>query len=434
MIFGMQPARDVADKSPPRWLTLFGVAAFTISVVIDAAFTSRRWSMLDLQIYRWAGQVTRHSGDLYNLRFPHYQLGFTYTPMAALIFAVISPVALSALKWLIAVGSIASLVATAWLTWGALGYRRQAGRVGLTLATAGLAMWLEPVQQVFWFGQVNVVLMFIVMADLLLPDSRRFKGVGIGLAAGFKLTALIFVPYLLLTRRFLAAGVALATFALTIVGSLILLPDQSRRFWFGGLFASPRWIGNVAFVGNQSLRGALIRLLGSQSASQPYWVACALVVGIGGLLLAAWAARRGSEPLGVVTCAMTGLLISPVSWAHHWVWVVPGLVVAIDLMAGTRARADAGARAGAGRWRWAGWPWLALAALAAPFFVLPQALVPAAMVQGNGVAGPAQLTGDLYVLVGLVALCLVARAVVSGTQSGQPASLADNPRFSSPVP
>jgi alpha-1,2-mannosyltransferase len=394
----MQPA-----TGPPRWLTPFGVAAFAISVVIDAAFASRHWSMLDLQIYRWAGLLARRSGDLYSLHFPHYRLGFTYTPMAALVFAAISPMGLTVLKWLAAIGSIASLVATSWLAWGALGYRRQTGRAGLTLATAGLAMWLEPVQQVLWYGQVNVILMLIVVADLLVPDSRRFKGIGVGLAAGFKLTALIFVPYLLLTRRFLAAGVALGTFALTIAGSLILLPAQSRRFWFGGLFVNPRWIGNVAFVGNQSLRGALTRLLGSQSAAQPYWVACALIVGIGGLMLAAWAARRGNELLGVVTCALTGLLVSPVSWAHHWVWVVPGGVVASHLMAGARA----------GRRSWAGWPWCGLAALAAPFFVLPQALVPAAMVQGHEMGGLPQFTGDLYVIVGLIALCLIARAVLA---------------------
>lgn len=406
MIPWVQPARDVANPPLPRWLNPLGAAAFTISVVIAAVFASRRWSMLDLQIYRWAGLVVRHSGDLYQLHFPHYSLGFTYTPMAALFFAAMSQLALPVLKWLAAIGSIASLVAVSWLTWGALGYRRQAGRVGLTLVTAGLAMWLEPVQQIFWLGQVNLVLMLIVIADLLLPDSRLFKGIGIGLAAGFKLTALIFVPYLLLTRRFRAAGVALATFALTIAGSLIVLPAQSRRFWFGGLFLNPRRIGNVAYVGNQSLRGALMRLLGSGSAAQPYWIAGALLVGIGGLLLAAWVARRGSEMLGVVTCALTGLLISPVSWGHHWVWVVPGLIVAVDVVASTWARED--------RPRWVGWSWLGLAALAAPFFVLPQALVPAGMVQGSGVSGWWHLAGDLYVIVGVVALLLVALHIARG--------------------
>jgi Glycosyltransferase family 87 len=364
----------------------------------------------------------RHGGDLYDLHFPHYQLGFTYPPMAALIFAAVSPVSLSIMKWLVAIGSITCLVAALWLTWGALGYRRGADRVALTLATAGLALWLDPVLWTLSLGQVNLVLMLIVVADFRLPDSRWFKGIGIGLAAGFKLTPLIFILYLLLTRRFRAAGVALATFALTIVGSLALLPAQSRQFWFGGLFLTPHRIGNLAYVGNQSLRGALARLLDGAPAALPYWVACVLLVGIGGLLLAAWAARRGNEMLGVVTCALTGLLISPVSWEHHWVWVVPGLVVAADLAVRSGRRHA--------------WLWLGLAALAAPFFLLPQDLVPDAMVQGNDVDGLPQLTGDLYVIVAVVALCLVARHL-AGPERSWSRSLRDaaerGKQLSSPV-
>ncbi len=449
-----------ASRSLPRWVAPFGLTAFTSSVAIDAVYLRHWWSMLDLRIYRWAGLVARHSGDLYDLRFPHHQLGFTYPPMAALVFAVASLMALPILKWLVAIGSIASLLAISWLTWGALGYRRRTDRVWLTLAVAGLALWLEPVQQVLWYGQVNLVLMLIVMADLLLPDSRWFKGIGVGLAAGFKLTPLIFVPYLLLTRRYRAAGTALATFALTIAGSLVLLPAQSREYWFGGRFLNPRWIGNVAFVGNQSLRGTLLRLFGSDAAARPYWLGCVLVVGICGLLLAARAARRGNEMLGVVTCALTGLLISPVSWAHHWVWIVPGFIVVADLVIATHVRALPGpapdatvhpapdpaggsggsppqvSTAGQPAWRrWPGWPWLGLAALAAPFFVLPQALVPAAMVNGYGVSGLSHLTGELYVVVGLVALCLVALHIARGRRgrSRQAPDAAPDPERGQPV-
>jgi alpha-1,2-mannosyltransferase len=230
----------------PRWFSPVAAAGFAISFVIAALLTILRWSMLDLQIYRWAGLVVRHGGDLYGLHFPHYRLSFTYPPMAALIFAAAAPISLSILKWLVVIGNVACLVAVSWLTWGALGYRRQADRVALALATAGLALWLDPVLRTLSFGQVNLVLMLIVVADFQLPDSRWFKGIGIGLAAGFKLTPLIFIPYLLLTRRFRAAGVALATFALTIAGSPVLLPAQSRQFWFGGLVLNPHRIGKGA--------------------------------------------------------------------------------------------------------------------------------------------------------------------------------------------
>ena len=108
-----------------------------------------------------------------------------------------------------------------WLTWGALERWRTGGRLGATLGLGAVALWLEPVRQTLSFGQVNLLLMLLIVADLCLPDSRWWKGVGVGLAAGFKLTPLIFIPYLLLTRRFRAAAVAPAIFALTIAVSVV---------------------------------------------------------------------------------------------------------------------------------------------------------------------------------------------------------------------
>jgi alpha-1,2-mannosyltransferase len=409
------------DRPPiPGWPAL-GVVVFAASVAalaaLDLASPGQRWSMLDLQIYRWAGLVARRSGDLYGGHFPHYRLRFTYPPMAALIFAALSAMSMSALKWLVTVVSIACLVVTLWLTLGTLGYRRSAGRAAAALAAAGVALWLQPVQDTLVLGQVNLILMLVVLADLCLPDTAWFKGIGVGLAAGFKLTPLIFVPYLVLTHRFRAAGVSLAAFALTVGGSLILLPGQAGRFWFGGLFLDSGRAGNNAYVSNQSLHGALARLLGGETAAQPYWLGSSVIIGVLGLLLAAWAARRGYEIAGILTCALTGLLISPVSWSHHWVWAAPALVVAADLARRIRApgalpgQAEQGTEPPARRGRWTHWrqwaAWCVVAALAAPFFTLPEVLVPAPTVQGKGAHGLQLLIGDLYVAAGLAALCLV---------------------------
>jgi alpha-1,2-mannosyltransferase len=394
-------------------------ASVAALAALDAALPGQRWNMLDLQIYRWAGLVVRHSGDLYNSHFPHYRLRFTYPPMAALIFAALPVGSLSALKWLVTVASVACLAATLWLTLGMLGYRRSAGRIAAALAAAGVALWLQPVQDTLVLGQVNLILMLVVLADLCLPDTAWFKGIGVGLAAGFKLTPLIFVAYLLLTRRFRAAGVSLAVFTLTIVGSLILLPGQAGQFWFGGLFLDSNRAGNNAYVSNQSLHGALARLLG-ETAAQPYWLGSSVIIGVLGLLLAAWAARREHEITGILTCALTGLLISPVSWSHHWVWVAPALVVAAD-----RARRS--------RWtHWRQWAaWCGVAALAAPFFTLPEVLVPASVAQGKGADGLQLLTGDLYVIAGLAALCFVGFFLT--THERRPAALISAPASASPA-
>lgn len=140
----------------------------------------------------------------------------------------------------------------------------------MTLTAAGVALWLLPVQETLGLGQVNLILMLIVVADLCQPDTAWAKGAGLGLAAAFKLTPLIFIPHLALTRRFRTAGLSLALFGLTIAGSLILMPRQARQFWFGGLFLISSRTGNTAYAGNQSLNGALVRLLGSVPTAHPY--------------------------------------------------------------------------------------------------------------------------------------------------------------------
>jgi alpha-1,2-mannosyltransferase len=387
---------------------------------VYGANPGRLWSMIDLQIYRWGGQLVVHSGNLYGSQFEHTNLYFTYTPMAAAIFAVLSGLGQSALKLLVTAVSIAALIGTLWFAWGKLGYRASAGRLGAALGVAGVALWLEPVQQTLQFGQINLVLMVIIVADLCSADSRWHKGIGVGIAAGIKLTPLIFTPYLLLTRRFRAAAVSVATFVATIVASLVLLPRQSHQFWLDRLFLNSSRVGNLAYVGDQSLNGTLSRLAGSAAAARPYWLVCALVVGAAGLVLAAWTSRRGHEMPGILICALTGLLVSPVSWSHHWVWVAPGLVALTDL-------AVRGGTAARGR-RWAiGWGGVAgfvALFLAYPLTMnngapggplIPQGLiwtVSGAALQGTGAHGLELLTGNLYTVAGLALLCLVGAVLV----------------------
>ncbi len=390
-----------------------GCVLFALSVgaliAVDVAVAGGLWSMLDLQVYDWGGQIARHSGDLYGLSYRQPRLSFTYPPMAAAVFSVVSYAPLSALKWAASIGSVASLTAVSWLTWRALGHPRSRWRLGGALAIAGVAIWAEPVQQTLALGQVNILMMLIIVADQTQPDRVWWKGVGVGLAAGFKLTPLIFIPYLLLTRRLRAAGVALACFLATIAGSAVWLPSLSARYWAGRLFLDPHRLGNDAYVGNQSLRGILVRLAGNSASAQLAWVVAVVVVGAGGLLLAAVASRR-QEMAGVLICALTGLLVSPVSWSHHWVWIVPALVLAVH--SAVRARAAAGSR-----WR----RWAACGSVLALIIVFFSRLiwaVPASAVQGRGLHGPWLLAGNLYVLAGLVTLGVAAAVMARPPRDG----------------
>jgi alpha-1,2-mannosyltransferase len=410
-----RPAR--AGRALPGWLLAAGGGCFAVSAGLLLALTRAHprfmWGMIDLRVYLLGGSLLRHGGDPYGATFAHSNLQFIYPPVAAAFFALISGIKLHYLRLATEAASIGSLVAVAWLTWGMLGYRRGAGRLGAALLVAAVALWTEPVQQTLDFGQVNLVLMLLVLADLSQPDRRWLKGAGVGLAAGIKLTPLVFIPYLLLTRRYRAAAVAAGTFALTVGGSLLAFPRAADRYWLGGLFWNEQHAVNPVYVGNQSLYGALARLLGSAAGVQPYWLLAALAAGIAGLLVAARASRAGLELTGILACALTSLLISPISWSHHWVWLVPALT----------ALADWAARRWRAGLRWA--PALAVTLLTALYLAyplkatprgvrgptIPEGLIwtlPPQAIQGAGLDPAQQVTGSLYVLAGLAALAVLA--------------------------
>ena len=176
-----------------------------------------------------------------------------------------------------------------------------------------------------FFGQINLVLLALVVGDLALPDRIRGKGIGIGLTAGIKLTPLIFIPYLLFTRRVKAAAVSALTFAVTVGLGFALLPHASAVYWGGKI---TRQDSKRFRLDNQSLNGVILRLTHAGLDAHAYWLVAAAVVVIAGLATSILASRRGHELLGLVACAATGLLASPISWSHHYVYVVPALVLA----------------------------------------------------------------------------------------------------------
>jgi alpha-1,2-mannosyltransferase len=237
-----------------------------------------------------------------------------------------------------------------------VGVAKGRARTGLLLAASAAALWTQPVQSTLGLGQVNLLLMVAIVWDLrparkaargqqdaagppgrLLASGHWWTGIATGVAAGIELTPLIFIPYLLVTRRFREAGVAAAAFAVTVGIGFAVMPGASAAYWQSGLLdrASGTQKGNVEFffasAWNQSLRGYLSRLLQhAQLAPGPWLIAAALTLVIG-LVCATWLHRDGYPMLGVLTCALTGLLISPISWLHHWVWVGPWLAALAGL-------------------------------------------------------------------------------------------------------
>lgn len=335
--------------------------AFTASLVVYAIYLSHHtMSWFDLDVYNAAGQIVRtRPGTLYTWHLAHQpDIKFTYTPFAGLLFSLTSELNLSVLHWLMTVASLAALAMVAWLTFRELGWTPRSRLTG-TLAITALSLWLEPVIRALHLGQIELLLMLLIVWDLGQSDRRWWKGAGIGVAAAIKMVPLIFIPYLVLCGKIRQAVVASVTVAVTILIGFAVLPHASIKWWLTGYFLHAGNTGDVASLVNQSLYAVLTRAMGGSTQATPAWLVVAIVTGVIGLAAAAALYRRGHPVEGWLTCAITGLLVSPISWDQHWVWVVPLLAVLANraVLAGVWARAGYVVLIAAVVGLYGGWPY-----------------------------------------------------------------------------
>lgn len=345
---------------------------------------------VDLEVYRTAGTVAAHHLPLYREGYP-WGLGvwlpFTYPPFAVLVLgplALAPPVVATALLTL--VGLLALSLTGRWSRVAAgLGPLHGAGLV----AAAAVALAVEPVRSTLFFGQVNLLLAALVLVDLLPERTRWPHGLLVGVAAAVKLTPLVFVVLLLVRRERRAALTAVATFLAAQGLAALVLPRDSADYWLGGVLTSPSRVGGVETASNQSLRGVLARAW--PEAPGWLWVLLAALV-LGLTVVAALRCTRRGDRLGAVLCtAAGGLLVSPVSWTHHWVWVVPALVRLVPWVRG------------GGRGRLV----VALLPLAA-FLVGPSGLLPSGDGREETWSWWQQVLGSAYVEAALVVLVVAA--------------------------
>ncbi|GHJ09539.1 membrane protein [Micromonospora humidisoli] len=310
------------------------VVAVVVLAVAVAAFLSVaavRHGFFDLKVYYGALTFWVHDhGEIYDYLKPGTQYGFTYPPFAALVM-----LPMAYLPWPVAitVSVAATVVVSAVLVWWLLDpvARRAGWTRWFVLAVAlCLAAAFEPMRETVNFGQVNMLLLFLVAVDLLrlLPAGNRWAGVGIGLATAIKLTPGVFIVYLLVTRRFRAAGTAVAAAAAATLLAAALFPDAAREFWTSALWNTDR-VGELAFVSNQSLRGVVARL-NPEHPSTLAWLALVLVT----LAVWGWRCRAavavGDEATGLALTGALMCLVSPVTWVHHLVWLIPALILLVD--------------------------------------------------------------------------------------------------------
>jgi alpha-1,2-mannosyltransferase len=303
------------------------------------SFAAAAVGVLALYLLRWSGVNAGNWADLevyvrgaqaILTRAPLYVpqagvLPFTYTPFAAVAFTPLHLLSSTGARWVFTIGSLASYLVAV----GACGWRlRLPWRQVALVAIAGMA--LEPFVRTMLLGQVNLYLMAAVVVDCLVVRSSH-RGWLVGLAAGIKVVPGVFVVYFVLQRDWRSAVRSACVFMLTVACGAVVAPQDSLRYWTGGLFGISHW-GPVAVVDgkNQSLIGQLARISHDPS---PLMVT-ALVLSASGLALGIAAAHRqlriGDDVAALTAVAIGGLLASPLSWTHHWVWAVPAIMVLVS--------------------------------------------------------------------------------------------------------
>jgi alpha-1,2-mannosyltransferase len=300
--------------------------------------------LVDLDVYRSGGQAVLSGEPVYDfLTQPPQLLPFTYPPFAALLATPLALLSWPAAQWVwvvlvyVALGCTVcyafreplTRVASAVRAGGAgagVGAGALAGVVAGVLAGVliGAMAYLMPVRDQIRFGQVDLFLVALCVADCATRSPRWPRGLLIGLATAIKLVPGVFIVYLWLTGRRRSAVTAAAAAVAATLAAAAVLPRDSADYWFGALLDSDR-VGANNGTANQALRAVLLRMYLPGPVTSLLWVLCVAAVAYAGFRWARRAGLAGSYNAEIVGIAITGLLavaLSPVAWIHHLAWIV----------------------------------------------------------------------------------------------------------------
>jgi len=316
-------------------------AQVLVLVAVLVSYNGGRWRFpayrVDLDVYRLGSSALLHGQALYGTLPPTGDgqlLLFTYPPFAAIVLAPLAVLPYWAACLALTLLTLGVLAAVLVTVLRALGARCDWRRVVTLLLAAEV---LEPVLRTLYAGQIDLLLLALVVLDVLVDTPRWPRGLLIGLAAAVKLTPAVFLLYFLLRRDTRAAVTAVVTFVAATALGFLLAGADSVRYWTGALWDTGR-VGEPTYAGNQSLLGLLAKAGVPPEARTAWWLPLVAVV----LVLTALGVRRalaaGERTIALGLNALGGLLVSPISWTHHWVWAVVVLLGWAELARRTRRR------------------------------------------------------------------------------------------------
>ncbi|MCS7482903.1 glycosyltransferase 87 family protein [Umezawaea endophytica] len=299
--------------------------ALVVSTVLSFHPAVGHGYLLDLDVYRTGARAWLDGGDLY-ADLPvlaGFTMPFTYPPFAAAVLAPLAMPPLWVAGTLLTVVSVVAMAGSTLLVTRALGALRQYSSL-LTVAAVPFVLVFEPVRSTLAAGQINAVLLLLVVVDCLALPQSRYRGALVGVAAAVKLTPAAFILFFLLKRDRRAALNVVVSFAVCSGVGFLCAPVDSWRFWTEVLYQTKR-VGGPMFTANQSITGVLARF---DVPHTGLWLGLgALAVGLAVVGIRK-ALAEGQTALALALTALVPLLCSPISWSHHWVWAVP-LVLAL---------------------------------------------------------------------------------------------------------
>jgi alpha-1,2-mannosyltransferase len=386
-------ARPVTTRSVVVVLSCIGVLAAITTI-------AQRYGFSSLAIDRAAVQSWLAGDGLYAYRSTRTQLG-TALPPPALFFvspAVLLPLGLAG--WLTALAGVAALGLSLVALVGPVARRYGRRRWPVVLAASALALTAEPVRAALGIGALDLLVFGLITADIVAlrrgawarsraawwpgrsasaPPGRTagdltrrawatgaWAGLGTGIATALAVTPAFFIAYLVVTRQWRAAGLAVGTALSAALAALVITPRETTA-WFSEVLWRIDRSGPVDAIGNQSLAGVLARIYDSATTPVLLWLSFSLLLIAVGFIRARAAHADGDEIAAFTLIGLTAAIVGPVTDTHELIWVLPAILILIDSAA--RLRVTAG-RPMPGRNRWPGLGSAIFAGLTYLLFVL----------------------------------------------------------------
>jgi len=293
-------------------------ALYVGGATIDWIPTFWHPGMIDLAVYTRTGQNVLSGHDIFDAQG---QLPWIYPAFAALLTVPFAwlPFDLAAAVWLLL--SVAALAAVLYRL-GLTGWR-------LSLIATVAVLLVQPVRDTLWFGQLGIFLVAAAVLDSM-PGPRVFRrrllpeGWLVGAVTAIKLTPAVVAAQNFFAGRRKAGLVAFASFLVATGLGFALLPQASLTYWTKLATGDSGLNSGIVYATNQSVLGMWTRLTGHSSGGG---LALAGVVLVLGLVAGVRLQRSGQAAVALCVAGLTSLLASPISWSHHYVWLVPLAIV-----------------------------------------------------------------------------------------------------------